>query len=173
MQDLLFSPNGRIGKALFLKGILYVAAAYALFYVITYFISSLAFITSILGILLFVPFIFLFIKRSHDGGKSGWLSLLWLFVWALIVLVFYMVGAVLLEGALLQEYFGLIMEAAAEGDVQAQNEIKQIYGEKLRKAIGVKLVPFGFIATMTSAYLINAIVGADAYENQYGPVPRA
>ena len=75
LATLFFSPRGRIGRSVFalsLLGTTFVQGILAS-------LSSLGFRPlGILGLVVFYALIVLSIKRFHDMGKSGWLTLLYL-----------------------------------------------------------------------------------------------
>ena len=75
MGNLLFSPSGRIGPSEFIKGIMILAVISAVLTIIPMFSFTLGSMLSIIGIVLLYPLVCLLIKRSHDGGKSGWMSI--------------------------------------------------------------------------------------------------
>ncbi len=170
MGNLLFSPNGRLNKQDFIKGAAIIAGVYAILSLVGVAVKPLSVVLGLLGFLLFIPFIFIMIKRSHDGGKSGWLSIVWLLLWALIVGIFYTVAVFMFEGELIKEYFSLFIEATEAGDQEAAEAINIEYGEKIEAALGMKLILVGFIGSMAGAYFINFLTGKDFEENQYGPV---
>ena len=73
MGNLLFSPQGRISSADFMRGgyILVLAAiALGLLHLVN---TAIALVLGFLNILLMYAWAVLWIKRLHEGGKSGWM----------------------------------------------------------------------------------------------------
>ena len=169
MKTLFFSPKGRINKHAFLKGVMIIALIYAALSLLTYLVKPLGLVFSFISLLLYVPFIFLMIKRSHDGGKSGWLSVAWFILWAGVTIVFSTIMILLTQLDLVQEYFTLSLEAVEAGDKAAQNEIAESFSKSLSDVAMLPMIPFGFLGTMAGAYLINLLIGKDPHDNQYGP----
>ena len=173
MGNLLFSPKGRIGPSEFLKGMAIIGIISALFSMVPAFNFSLGQILGLVGMLLFIPMVFLLIKRSHDGGKSGWMSI----VWFIIIVVLYFVAASVVQnmtgGAPLAEMNELVKAAAEEGDLKAMGEIIKEYTPAVSKKTAIPVSIASFVAWMVGAFLINLFVKQDAHENQFGDVPNA
>ena len=85
MGNLLFSPSGRIGPSEFTKGIMILAVVSAVLTILPLISMSLAMVGGLVSLVLLFPLFCLLIKRSHDAGKSGWMSIVWFILFAIIM----------------------------------------------------------------------------------------
>ena len=160
MMNLLFSPAGRIGPSAYMKGMLVLGGISALLSLLLL-TRSLAVITvaGFASLLLLIPLVMLGIKRSHDAGKTGWMSL------AHVAVYF---GISFLIG-LLFAAIGLSAEpdpALTEGVTDA-GEILRITAE----AAGDAAIPSaisGFLTFAATAFIVNMLNPHDPTPNQYG-----
>lgn len=171
MGNLLFSPSGRVGPQEFLKGLGVIAVLSALISMVPAFNFGLGTVLGYVGILLLIPMFFLLIKRSHDGGKSGWMSIVW-FILILIIgggIQYFAVQAT--GGDVLAEMNELSKAAGEEGDFGAILEISKEYTPKLSEKTAIPSSIAGLVGTMAAGFLINLIVKQDPHENQFGDIP--
>ena len=103
MGNLLFSPSGRIGSSEFMRGAMILIAIGFVIGVLPLINYTIGSIFSIVGLILIWCWITLFIKRYHDGGKSGWMSL--------VPIIAFIILSVIL---------GQIVTSMFAGDVNAQ-----------------------------------------------------
>lgn len=173
MGNLLFSPSGRIGPSAFLKGLGIIALISALIQIVPVFSFSLGTILGYASIILLFPIFCLLIKRSHDGGKSGWMSIVWFILMIIISGVLgYFVGQAT-GGDVLAEMKELTDAAGQEGDIGAVFEIAKEYGPKIAQKTAIPSAVAGFVGTMLAGFLINLIIKQDGHENQFGDIPGA
>lgn len=161
MGNLLFSPSGRIGPAAYMKGIT-ILAILGFLGGFTVKLGPLAILGFVLGLLIFYCFIALGIKRSHDAGKSGWMVLIHILIWFVILMVVgFVVGKVSGVDA------GQAFTAAMNQDVDKLAEI-----EATTTAISYILMTgiAGAAAKFVTAFLVNTINKSDAHDNQFGPM---
>ena len=76
MGKILFSPDGRIGPANFMRGVYVLLALSFLINLLPMVSPALAAPFKILMMVIAYCWVVLFIKRFRDGGKSGWMVLL-------------------------------------------------------------------------------------------------
>lgn len=170
MSNLLFSPSGRIGPSRFLKGLGVIAAISAVIQMVPAFNFGLGTILTYVSIILLFPLFCLLIKRSHDGGKSGWMSIVW---FILIIMISGIVGYIaqkMTGGTLLAEMKEVTQLAAESGDLGAIFEIAQEYAPKIAQKTAIPSAIAGFIGTMLAGFLVNLMVKRDEADNQYGPI---
>ena len=171
MGNLLFSPSGRIGPQAFLKGMAIIGIISALFGMVSAFNFGLGQILGLASLLLIIPMFFLLIKRSHDGGKSGWMSI----VWFILIVVLYFIAASVVQnmtgGAPLAEMNELTKAAGEEGDIGAAFAIAKEYAPQVAKNTAIPVSIACFVAFMIGAFLVNVIIKQDDHENQFGDVP--
>ena len=170
MGNLLFSPSGRIGPSDFMKGMMVLAILAAIFSLTGLISFSLSQILGFASFLLVIPLFFLLVKRSHDSGKSGWMSIVWFILWLVIWLI-------------MATIMNKIMPAAAEADLKAAMEgviadggglgeivsITKEFGPTIAKQTAIPSALAGLIGTGAAAFLINMFNKRDDHENQYGP----
>ncbi len=170
MGNLLFSPSGRIGPSEFMKGMMILAAIAAVISITGLFSFQLSQILGFIAFLLIIPLFFLLIKRSHDAGKSGWMSIVWFILWAIVMVIVSMI-------------MGMIMPSAAEAELKTAMEemmtdgggfgeimgLTKELGPQIAKEAAIPSAVGGLIATGLAAFLINMFNKRDDHENQYGP----
>jgi len=169
MGNLLFSPSGRIGPGQFMSGYIVVIGISLAMSLLMGFVPMLALLSLPLALALLWMTIALWIKRYHDGGKSGWMCLIPIIVGGVI-------GAIV--GSLLSKMFidpnaALAATEAAEAAAEAGD-----IGGAFSAAMGAaKMSPVGVIVTSlvgaaisyVIAMVFNNMIKHDAHDNQYGP----
>ncbi|MGB6228994.1 MAG: DUF805 domain-containing protein [Litorimonas sp.] len=168
MGNLLFSPSGRIGPGAYMKGMIVLAIISAVITLVPLISPGLAMILSFVSLILIIPFVFLGIKRSHDAGKSGWMVLTHILLYAGVAAVLYFIMNALGMGVD-PAMEAAMNEAAAEGDM---GTVVEMTGD-LARATAIPSAISGVIGTLASAFLINMFNKQDMGDNQYGPVPVA
>jgi len=173
MGNLLFSPSGRVGPSAFFKGIMIISAISAVLSLMALVSYSLANILGILSIVLLVPFFFLLIKRSHDAGRSGWLSIVWFILFIILIFVMGSIIPSIFGG---EEYAAMqraTEEAAASGDLGEIMAIATEFGEPLAKKTAIPSAIGSLILGAVFAFVVNLLNKQDPGDNQFGPVPTA
>ncbi len=178
MSNLLFSPSGRIGPAAFLKGIGILAVIGAVITALPAISFELGSTLSMASIILIVPMFFLVIKRLHDSGKSGWLSILFVILIGVIGVILQSVAQNMTGGAPMAEMKSATEELAKSGGsfneiMVASAQLAAEYGPAIAKKTAIPSAIAGFIGTMLGAFLTNLILKQDGHENQYGHPPAA
>ena len=178
MANLLFSPSGRIGPSAFLKGMGILAIIFALATLVSMFNFIVGSFLFAACIVLFIPMFFLVIKRLHDSGKSGWLSILFVILTMIISLTLYSVvgnfGAGDATNAMTDALEELMLSGATFAEIGvASQELTAEYGQAAASETSLLSAVGGFIGTMAAAFLINLVLKQDAHENQYGHPPAA
>ena len=171
MGNLLFSPSGRINKSDFMKGVGIIAVISALIKVIPMFSVSLGGILSLLSLVLIFPLFCLMIKRSHDGGKSGWMSIVWFILLLILIFIMSSIVPAMFGGDAYAEMKELTEAAVSEGAGLGEIiQISQEFQEGIAKNTALPSAILGFVVTMFWAFLINVFTGKDVEDNQFGPV---
>ncbi len=159
MGSLFFSMKGRINGSIFQKGAFILIAIGAVLTLITYFVPGLTIILSLLSLVLIWPWLALWIKRFHDAGKSGWMSLLALIVWGL----FSWVGS-LVVNIIKPIDEDMVQEAMTSGNLAA---IIEAFTLAARPQFFLALAS-SIIVSLLVVFLFNAIIKSDPEENQFG-----
>lgn len=116
-------------------------------------------------ILMVYCWVVLYIKRFHDGGKSGWLSILPILAY---LVVGYFVGDMVsnMFSGVSPEETQAAMEAAAEsGDLKAV----MAAGADAAKKTAIPSAISGALVSFAIAFLTNMFIKRDDHENQFGP----
>ena len=166
MGNLLFSPSGRIGPSEFTKGIMILAVISAVLTLLPMVSMSLAMIGGLVSLLLLVPFFMLNIKRAHDAGKSGWMSIVHFIIYIILgVALSFLVGMFFAGSVDPEAMQAAAEEAAAAGDLAG---VMEAAGDAA-KAQAIPSAIGGLVISYIFAMIINAINKKDMHENQYGP----
>ncbi len=170
MGNLLFSPSGRIGPSAFMKGMMILAvigAVISLTGLVSFQISQ---ILGFVSFLLIIPLFFLLVKRSHDAGRSGWMSIVWFILWVIVfIIVSLILGAVMPSGAeaeLKEALEGVIADGGGMGDIM---ELSKEMGPAVAKEAAIPSAISGLVGTGLAAFLINMFNKSDNHDNQFGP----
>jgi len=169
MGNLLFSPNGRINPSDFTKGIMIIAVISAILTIIPMFSFTLGSVLSIVSLVLLYPLFCLLIKRSHDGGKSGWMSILWLIIFGIIGFALSYLAQMFTIGDLKEQMEAATTAAAESGDLGAIMEAAKEFGPQIAKKTAIPSAIAGLVGSYIGAFVLNKIIGRDDHENQYGP----
>ena len=169
MRHLLYSPKGRIGPQNVLKGFGVILLLHALITMVAAFNMVLASFLVMFSVLLLYPLFCLLIKRSRDGGKSGWMSIVWFFMLILTWFVLSAIAQNLTGGEVLSVMTQLTQEAMIEGDWNAILQISNEYVEPLAKKTSIPKGLARFFGLMVTAVLLNKIIGEDPHDNVFGP----
>ena len=171
MGNLLFSPSGRISHSQLIKGALIVSALLFVIKALPLVSVPVAGIAAIIGLVLIYCWVALFIKRAHDAGKSGWLSIIPVL---LIVLVGMFVIEPLMQGMFAGDEMAAVQNMAAEaaeaGDFGAiMSAATGPEATALAKAAALPVAAGRFIFSMLVAFLFSLLMKSDPGDNQYGP----
>jgi uncharacterized membrane protein YhaH (DUF805 family) len=168
-MELFFSPNGRITQGTYWRGALILFAISA---VLT---AAAAFVSPFLGMagLIFIwPWIAIHVKRFHDAGKTGWLTLA-MVVLAMIVSFIassFLPGLFGIDQAAIQAEMTERMTEAANDDPSAM--MSSIMEET--KALSQRMLPAQILSTLLVTGIVGAVMGLfkqEPKDNQYGALP--
>ncbi len=168
MMELYLSPNGRIDQPTYWRAVLILFAISAGLTVISAFVSPFL---GMLGIVFIWPWIAVHVKRFHDAGKTGWLTVVMVVV-ALVVsmiLAFILPGLFGVDQAAIQLEMQREIEAAGSDPAAAMGAAM----EASKRAAQAQLIP-SILSTLIVTGLIGFIMSlfkTDPNDNQYGPGP--
>ena len=148
MGNLLFSPNGRINPSDFTKGIMIIAVISAVLTIIPMFSFTLGSVLSIVSLVLLYPLFCLLIKRSHDGGKSGWMSILWLIIFGIIGFALSYLAQMFTVGDLKEQMEAATTAAAESGDFAAIMEAAKEFGPQIAKKTAIPSAIAGLVLSL-------------------------
>jgi len=161
---LFFSPNGRITKSQFQTGAFVLIAISFVFAVLPAVVGGMALmavsgITGLIGLVMIWCWIALWVKRLHQGGITGWMTILlalgWFFIYMIVSTI---VTAVLAPELMSMQPSGDFMSSTLES-MEASRRIA------VPGAIASALVSLGFV------FVANAALPSHDTENQFGPAP--
>ena len=154
MMNLLLSPSGRITPSQYMTGMVVIGVVSALVALLGIYVPALEIVATLVSLVLFYAFFALGIKRSHDAGKSGWMSITHFLLLMLISMIaLYVVG--LLFGRSLGDLLGLAVASGADPAVEGR-------ANALPGAVAQ------LITYPVTAYLVNMLNPHDPTPNQYG-----
>jgi uncharacterized membrane protein YhaH (DUF805 family) len=170
-MNLFLTPNGRIDQPTYWRAVLILLGISIAMSVISAFVSPFLGFASLLFIW---PWIAVHVKRFHDSGKTGWITI------AIVVLA--MIVSMIL-GIFLPGLFG-VDQLALSQDMQQEIERASSGGDP-SAAIGAamdaskRVAQAQLLPSLVSTALVTGIVGAvmgainktDPNDNQYGPGP--
>ena len=170
-MELYLSPNGRIDQPTYWRAVLVLFGISAALSVISAFVSPFI---GFLGILFIWPWIAVHVKRFHDSGKSGWMTVL-IVVLAIVVsfvLAMFLPALFGIDQVAMQEEMQREIEQAASGGNPAA--AMTVAMEASKQAAQAQLLP-SILSTLIVTGIVGAVMGAinktDPNENQYGPGP--
>jgi len=164
MMNLLFSPSGRINSAEFMKAAYILIAIAAILALLPLISTSLSFL-GILGLVMIWCWVVLWVKRYHDGGKSGWMCLIPIVIWIVLSWILSAVVLPMFAGDAVKAAQEAANAAAASGDIGAV--FKAAMGST--KATALPSAILGAVASFAVAFLFNNMIKGDPGENQFGP----
>ncbi len=163
-MSLFLSPNGRIDQGTYWRGVLILFAISAVLAAASAYVSVAI---SFLGIVFVWPWIAVHVKRFHDAGKTGWLTI------AMVVLA---IVVSVVASAILTPILGGNVEALQEemteemmnlgDDPGAIMKVTMDYTKKISQA---QLVP-SILSTGIVTGVVGAVMGlfkSDPGPNQY------
>lgn len=171
MGNLLFSPNGRISSSEFMRGAIILIVLGAIANLSALINLQIAMILGFASIVLWWCWVVLWIKRFHDGGKSGWMTLLVLLVWIIVGWIVSMLLMPMFAGDQAQQVADMTeaMENAGEaGDVgKMVSMVMDMMGTTAKKT-AIPNTIMTIIVSGAVAYVGNMLIKHDSNDNQWG-----
>ncbi|MEM7328076.1 MAG: DUF805 domain-containing protein [Pseudomonadota bacterium] len=164
MGELLFNPNGRIGRNRFWQGMVILTVASVL---VAAGFRMVALPLVFLHFALIYPYVCVVGKRLHDAGMTAWLSLaVWVVAMIANQIVSGLLGPFLISPETLETY-ERVMEYLEQNEVEAAME-----GMLLVLKATVPLVVVTTIAVGALVAFGLGAVRSHPQENMHGPVPQ-
>jgi uncharacterized membrane protein YhaH (DUF805 family) len=168
-MDLFLSPNGRITQGAYWRGALILFGISAVLAAISAFVSPFI---GIAGILFVWPWIAIHVKRFHDAGKSGWLTLAMV---VLAIIVSFIASSVLpglfgVNAAAEQAKMMEDMTATGSDDPSAMMAAAMEGSKQLAQ----RMLPAQILSTLLVTGIVGAVMGLfkqEPRDNQYGALP--
>ena len=163
----MMSANGRMAPADFQKaGLVLVAIAFVIGLTPLFLpVVAAGALSLIVSLALIYPWVCIWSKRLHDAGKSGWLFLVALVVWFVLLMIVNQLVTVMFGGESARMMAAAMETGNPDAIMQASEASSQ--ATAIPSAILSALVSIGMV------FGANAILKQDPEENRYGPVPGA
>ena len=162
MGNLLFSPSGRIGPGQFMSGVLVLVIAGFVLAALPAISPALS-LVGIIGLVMYWCWVVLWVKRYHDGGKSGWMCLIPIIVYLVIGTII----SVILAGMFIDvDAIADLTEASESGDLGA---LMGMMGGGVTKTGTLIIAAVTSAVSYLIAMIFNKAIAHDAHDNQFGP----
>jgi len=168
MGNLLFSPSGRISTAAFMRGAYILIAVGAVIALSSIVSTTLGTLLGIVSLVTYYCWVVLFVKRYHEGGQSGWMSLVPISIYIVLglIMLFFVFGGSFLDA------IRAGLEAAETGASQAEQS--EVIEEAMMAGMGgtglyLKSAISGALLSFVIAFAFNKVIPVDPGDNQYGP----
>ncbi len=170
MGNLLFSPNGRIGAAEFQRGAIMLIGLAAIIKLSALVSYSLSNILNVAALVMLWCWVVLWIKRFHDAGKSGWMSLVPIAAFLVTTMVVGVMLSPMMMGDMSAEMADMAEDAVGEQDLASMFSAMGKMGAGAARKMAIPGAILGVIVSGAIAYIGNMLIKHDGVENQYGPV---
>jgi len=164
MGNLLFSPSGRIGSQDFMKGgVALIIVGIVLSLLNMQAILSPTLVTLAYLLMLF-PWVCIWVKRLHNGGKTGFMIFLYIFLYAILVVVFTIVAMMMFGD-------GEIWNAAMAYSKQeiTMDEYMSVLEGSAASDLSLPVLIGGVVASFLTLVIGDKGTPNDPDENQFGP----
>jgi uncharacterized membrane protein YhaH (DUF805 family) len=168
MGNLLFGFKGRISPSDFMKGAIVVIVISFILNIIPFFNFQIGQILGYLGIILVWPIVVLAIKRAHDAGKTGWMSLLPVVALLIGTMIMGMVLTPMIGGDVYADMQAAIEKATESGDFAAIMAVGKDFGPALAKQTAFPMAIASAVLMFIIAFGYNAMIKSDPEENRFG-----
>lgn len=162
MGELFFSPQGRISSADFMRGgyiLVLISIALGLSNLVN---APLGMALSIFNFVLMFMWAVIWIKRLHDGNKSGWMFFAYIGLYGVISFAGALVMLMFVGG---EEFMQIVIEKASES---LSDEDFQTKVEAWSLANMVPLLIAKSLASLLTIYIGDKTIPTDTGDNQYG-----
>lgn len=163
---LFFNPQGRITKSQFQTGALVLIAIGFVLALIPLLAPGSAFLavsslTSLIGFVTYWCWIALWVKRLHQGGQTGWLTVMLVLGWIFVSTIV----STTLTATLAPDM--MAMSGSGRGD----------FMEMMRESMAASreiAIPAAIAAAIVSlvyVFVVNLLLPSESGENRFGPAP--
>lgn len=168
MLDLLFSPSGRLKPEEFMRGIIVLIIISAVLALLPLVSMSLASILSLLSIVMIWCWVVLYVKRFHDAGKSGWMTLAVIVVMIIISMIVNKLVISLFASDMNAAIQKAAMEAAQSGDIGGMFKSSMAAGGAMAKKTAIPSAIAGAAVSYIVAMGVNKFFPHEPQDNKYG-----
>ncbi len=165
MGNLFLSPYGRIGSEAFYRGgyiLILVSVALSLINLLS---PQTGKLLGVINYALIYPWVVIWIKRLHNGGKSGWMFLVYLLLYFAVAVIGFGLAVSMFGGdAFMQMLTDQIEGRISQAEMQAQLEI-------WARANMAPILIASIASSVLTIFIADKTIPTDPGDNQYGPVP--
>lgn len=162
MSDLFFNPQGRLRSADFLWAGFVLILIGTAFQILALMNFELAQKINWLSYGLIYPWVVIWIKRLHEGGKSGWMFPLYILLYFLLsTLGFFLVNTLFGNG----EFWPLVLDISQQQIPDADVEVRLIAWVK---SIQLPSTIVSILVRLLVLYIGDWTIGIDPDDNQWG-----
>jgi len=164
MGNLLFSPSGRIGSQDFMKGgVALIIVGIVLSLLNMQAILSPTLVTLAYLLMLF-PWVCIWVKRLHNGGKTGFMIFLYIFLYAILVVIFTIVAMMMFGDG---EIWNAAM-AYSKQEITMDEYMSALEGSAASD-LSLPVLIGGVVASFLTLVIGDKGTPNDPDENQFGP----
>jgi len=170
MGNLLFSPSGRIGPGQFMSGYTVIIVIGLLINVLFAFAPIVALLSFPVMLALLWCTIVLWVKRYHDGGKSGWMCLIPIIVGGILAYVLNLVlTPIFVDADAAAAAAEAVAEAAQNGDILG-SMTAALNATGLSRMGMIVISVAGAVLSYVVAMVFNNMIKHEDHDNRFGPV---
>lgn len=163
MLNLLLTPNGRISSTDFMKSG-YVLILLGLIPAVVQMINKpIGSLLAVLFMVLLYPWVCIWTKRLHQGGKSGWMMLLYVLLYAIILVIAVTIVMFNFGG---EEFMSLLKDQMDGNISQAEYKLAM---EALSVKLALPMVIASLLCSLLTLFIGDKTIGLEEDENKYGP----
>lgn len=169
MGNLLFSPSGRINPSEFMRGATILIIIGFILGILPMISFTLGSALGLLGIVTIWCWIVLFVKRYHDGGKSGWMSIIPIIVFVILSVIISQLVTSMFAGDLNAQMKEAAEAAAESGDIGSILSVSTEFAGSIAKKTALPSAIASAVASYLIAFVFNNMIKRDDHDNQFGP----
>ncbi len=169
-MELFLTPNGRIDQPTYWRAVIILFGISVVLSAISAFVSPFL---GFAGLLFIWPWIAVHVKRFHDSGKSGWLTIAMVVLAIIVSIIASMILTTLfgVDQASLQAEMQRDIENAAAGDPSLAISAAMDASKGIAQATLLPSILSSAVVTGAVGFVMGLINKTDPSDNKYGPGP--
>ncbi len=163
MLGTLFSPSGRIGSAEFMRAgyiLIIIGVAFGLTKLISPAIGAMF---GLISVFLVYPWVVIWVKRLHNGGKTGWMIFLYILLYCVALITLAAIVMFTFGGG---DFMTMITEQM-NGDISQAEYMRK--SAELGERLTLPMLISGLIASLATLFIGDKTIGNDPGDNEFGP----
>ena len=118
---------------------------------------------SILALFLVYPWVMIWVKRLHNGGKTGWMIFLYILLYCAVLFTLYAIVIFTFGGS----EFMTIVTDQMNGDISQAEYMRK--SAELGEKLTLPTIIAGVLASLATLFIGDKTIGNEPGDNQYGP----